>query len=103
MKIDQNTRFWVVTDAGPHAELGDVCFETDLRGLGLQVKGGLDLSGNVALYDNQDEAVEDGKNRLLVRRVAERIRIERHLRADEIVRVTLHGEDGKIIWQGEVR
>ena len=86
MKIGPRDRFWVVTRPSAVSDVNDICFESDLRGLTLQVRGGLDLGENVAIYDDHDEAVEDAKNRLLVRRVAERIRIERGLPADEVVR-----------------
>ena len=103
MRIDVDTPIWVVTDAGRHAELGDVCFQTTLGGLRLHFAGGLDMDQHPVLFTDEDEAHEDAKNRLLVRRVTERIRIERNLPADEVVRVTLHDEHGKVIWRGDVR
>lgn len=39
MKID---KFWVVALPQAESELGDVCFETDAKGLALQFKGGFD-------------------------------------------------------------
>lgn len=41
MRINKTDRFWVVTDASPVSELGDILFETDLGGLERQFKGGL--------------------------------------------------------------
>ena len=102
MRIDSTTRLWLVADPGPDSTLGDVCAESNLRDLALQVAGGLDL-GTATLYTAQDEAEEDARNRLLVWRVARQVRLDRRLAPDEIVRVTLHGEDGRVLWKGDVR
>jgi hypothetical protein len=103
MRIDADTPLWVVTDATKHSDLRDICFQTTIEGLRLQFAGGLSMDQRPVLFTDEEEAHEEAKNRLLVRRVAERIRIERRLDADEVVRITLHGEDGTVIWQGEVR
>ena len=102
MRIGPDTTIWVVTDPGPHSTLGDVCAESNLRDLALQVAGGLDLA-TATLYTAQDEAEADGRNRLLVWRVARQVRIDRRLAPDEAVRVTLHGEDGRVLFRGDVR
>ena len=102
MRIDANTPIWVTTDPGPHSTLPDVCFETTLRGLALQVAGGLDL-GAVTLYTEREEAEEDARNRLLVWRIARQIRIDRRLPEGEVVRVTLHDAEGQVVWKGDVR
>ena len=103
MRIDADTPLWVVTDATRHSDLGDVCYETTLAGLRLQFAGGLTMEQHPVLFTDEDDAHEEAKTRLLVRRVAERIRIERRLPADEVFRITLHGEDGSVIWRGDVR
>jgi hypothetical protein len=103
VKIDASTALWVVVDPTPHSTLPDICFGTDLAGLRLQFLGGLDLDRHPVVYDTQDEAVEDAKNRLLVRRVAEQIRIDRRVPAGEVVRITLHDKDGTVLFEGEVR
>jgi hypothetical protein len=102
MRIDADTTFHVVTHPGPHSTLPDICFETTLRGLALQVAGGLDL-GVVTLYTEREEAEEDARNRLLVWRVARQVRIDRRLPEGEVVRVTFHGQDGRVLYQGDVR
>lgn len=104
MKIDATTPIWVVSDPGPHSTLPDICHETDLAGLALQFRGGLDPDGqNVALFTDQAEAHEEAKTRLTVWRIASRIRAERGLPLDEVVRVTLHDEHGRVLWKGNVR
>jgi len=103
MRIDAKTPFWVVTAPRPESDLPDICFETTLDGLRLQFAGGLDMDRRPILFTDRDEAEAEAKNRLLVRRVAEQIRIQRRVSADEVVRITLHDEDGRVVWEGDVR
>lgn len=103
MRIDSTTRFWVTTEPTAVSVIGDILFQTDLAGLALQVKGGLDLAADVALYDNEEEAREDARRRLLVRHVADDLRAARGLPVDEVVRVVMHGADGRTLWTREVR
>lgn len=103
MRIDAKTPIWVVNDPlGPHSTLPDVCFETDLAGLRLQFAGGLSMDQRPTLFTTQEEAYEEALNRLLVWRVARKIRIDRRLPEGEVVRVTLHDRDGRVLFEGEV-
>lgn len=52
-------KFWVVTKPRPESEHGDICFETDTKGLALQLKGGLEEGDIHALYTAQDEAEKE--------------------------------------------
>ena len=74
-----------------------------LKGLRLQFAGGLDMDQHPTVFTTEEEAHEEAKNRLLVWKVANRIRAERGLPLDEVVRITLHDEAGKVVWKGEVR
>ena len=103
MKVDQMTRIWVVTDPTPHSTLPDICFATTLDGLRLQFAGGLSMDDHPAVFTDEDEAVEEAKNRLLVWKIARQIRIDRRVPEDEVVRVTLHGQDGAVLFEGDVR
>ena len=103
MRIDVDTRFWVVSDPTPDSTLADICFETSLGGLRLQFLGGLDVASHLTLHGEQDAAIEDGKNRLVVWKVARQIRADRGLALDEVVTVTLHDEAGRVVYEGEVR
>ncbi len=104
MRIGPEHRFWVVTDPGPHSDLRDICHETDLAGLALQFRGGLDPAAeNATIFTSQEEAHEEAKNRLVVWKIARQIRAERGLPLTEVVRVTLHDEAGNVIWKGDVR
>ena len=102
MKIDATTPIWVVTDPTPVSTLPDICFETTIDGLRLQFAGGLSMDQRPTLFTSQEEAHEEAKNRLLVWKVARQIRIDRRLPEGEVVRVTLHDRDGRVLFQGEV-
>jgi len=102
MRLDADTPLWVVTDATANSTLPDVLFETTLTGLRRQFLGGLDVPG-LAVFSEEAPAIEEAKTRLLVRRVADQIRADRRLAADEVVRVTLHGEGGNVLGTWEVR
>ena len=103
MRVDADTPIWVVCDPRADSTLADICFETTLSGLRLQFAGGLTIEEHPTIFTAPEEAHEDAKNRLLVWRVANRIRRERDLPADEIVRITLHDADGEVVWKGDVR
>lgn len=103
MRIDPKTPFWVVTDPGPDSTLADICFETTLDGLRLQFAGGLTMDDRPVVFTTENEAREEARNRLLVRRIASQIRIDRGVPEGEVVRVTLHGRDGAVLFNGEVQ
>ncbi len=104
MRIDAATPLWVVMDPlGPHSTLPDVCFETTIDGLRLQFAGGLTMDQRPVFFTSQEEAHEEARNRLVVWKVARQIRIDRRLPEGEVVRVTLHDRDGRVLFEGEVR
>jgi hypothetical protein len=74
MKIGANDKFWVVTDAGPESVLEDICFETTLRGLDLQFRGGLSMDSNPTIFTKKEEALLEAKKRLKVAQFVEKIR-----------------------------
>jgi len=64
-------RIWVVHDPGIRSELGDICFETDLVTLALQVRGGFDPEGrhaNALFYTDAALARADAEARIFARR-----------------------------------
>jgi hypothetical protein len=75
MRIDNTDRFWVVTDASPVSELGDVLFETTIEGLERQFKGGLSSDHNVTLFTDHKEAEAEAKKRLAVAKVVKALKI----------------------------
>ena len=103
MRIDPKTPIWVVTDPGPDSTLADVCFQTTFDGLRLQFAGGLSMDDRPVVFTAGDEAREEARNRLLVRRLASQIRLDRGIPDGAVVRVTLHGSDGAVFFQGDIR
>jgi len=62
MRID---KFWVVALPQPESVLGDVCFETDAKGLALQFKGGFDPEEIHAVFTARNEAEREGERILI--------------------------------------
>lgn len=70
MVIETDRKFWAVTDAREMSEIGDVCFQTSLGELGLQVRGGLDpRAEHLTIYENHEEALADARRRLAATKV----------------------------------
>ncbi len=65
MRYGPDDKFWCVTDATLESELGDVLFETTLRGLALQLKGGLSMDRNPTIFARREQAEAEARNRLL--------------------------------------
>lgn len=57
IKITPTQALWVVTRPRHNSVLVDICFETDLHGLELQIKGGLTAEEIHAIYTDRREAV----------------------------------------------
>lgn len=77
MKIGPDDKFWVVTDATPISELADICFETTLRGLELQFRGGLSMDSNPTIFTSKEEAEKAAKKRLQLGKIMEQLRANR--------------------------
>ncbi len=56
MRLELDTQIWVVTDAQPGWEIGDILDETTLRGLLLRARGGLEVSENPTVFTTEEEA-----------------------------------------------
>lgn len=65
MRYGPDDKFWMVTDATPESTVGDVLFETTLRGFEIQLKGGLSMERNPTLFTHYAEAEAEAVNRLL--------------------------------------
>ena len=66
MRFCLDDKFWVVTDPRPESELGDVCFESSIRNMALQFKGGLSLDDNPTVYTDRAEAEREARRRLKI-------------------------------------
>jgi len=104
MKFNVDDKFWLVTEPSPVSELGDICFQTSLADLILQIKGGLELKGNPTIFTVEDDAQLEGRKRLLVRSVVKAV-LEGGLDGPpESVRVvTLENEEGLPLFEADVR
>lgn len=103
MRIDADTRIWVVTDARAKSTLPDVCHETSLAGLHTRFSGGLTMAEHPTIFTDAEEAHAEASNRLLVRRAANWLRKARGFDPDDVARVTLHDEDGRVVYEEAVR
>ena len=83
MKIGPDDKFWVVTDASADSVLEDICFETSLRGLELQFRGGLTMDMNPTIYTSKWDAEKAAKKRLQLGKVMEQLRAKRENRNNE--------------------
>jgi len=70
MRYGPDDNFWLVLDAGPESEMGDILFTASLRGLYLQFKGGLSLDRNPTIFTDHREAEVEAYARLLGMRVS---------------------------------
>ena len=73
MRFGPDDKLWVLTDPTRESEVGDVCFETTVRGLLLQLKGGLDIERNVTLFTEKGEAEVEAFGRLTAMRASQAI------------------------------
>jgi hypothetical protein len=64
MRCGPNDKFWMVIDPTPRSELADVLFETTLRGLALQLAGGLSMDRNPTMFGGREEARREAEQRL---------------------------------------
>ena len=63
MNITQDSKFWVVTKPmSLDSTTNDICFQTTIKGLFLQFRGGLSPDDIVGIYDKMDMASELPRN-----------------------------------------
>lgn len=64
MRFRPDDKFFVVVDASPISELGDIWFESSLRNLMNQFRGGLTLEENPTIFTSQGETLREARRRL---------------------------------------
>ena len=64
MRFGPDDKFWVVTDPTPESVLEDIVFQTSLRGLERQFRGGLTMASNPTLFTEETEAKLEAQRRL---------------------------------------
>ena len=105
MRYGPKDTFIIVTNPTPNSELADICFETSLENLALQLKGGLSMDADPTLFTDRAEAEVEAHCRLVAMETAHAIR---HLAADGIPlkgarKVQVLGEDGRVLFESDLR
>jgi hypothetical protein len=102
MRLRPDDKLWVVTDPTGESETADICFETTVRGLLLQLKGGLDVERNVTLFTDGNEAEIEAYGRLVAMRAARVIAQGGFKPGDEPSSVEITGPDGKVLFRADL-
>ena len=104
MRYGPDDAFWVVTDPTPISTLGDILFETSLRGLDRQFHGGLSMADNPTIFTDRAEAEEEARGRMIALRTATAmLRSAPGQALGEARRFELKDEAGNVIFAGELR
>ena len=104
MRYGPDDKFWMVTDPTPESEMGDICFETTLRSLALQLKGGLTIEQNPTIFTDHDAAVAEASRRHFAVRALRAAMCEGGRAGDawnHVRKVRFLAEDGSIIHEAE--
>ncbi len=64
MRLGPSDRIWAVVDPTHHSELIDILFETSLRDLELQFRGGLSCGRNLTLFADRGDAEAEARARM---------------------------------------
>ena len=105
MRYGPKDAFWMVTNPGPNSELADICFETSLENLALQMKGGLSMDADPTMFTDRTEAELEARCRLVAMETSHAIR---GMAADgislgEARKVQVLGDRGKVLFETELR
>jgi len=104
MRIGPDDRFTLVCDPTPESELADILFETTLRGLERQFKGGLTMAQNPTIFTDPQEAKYEAFGRLTAMRAAQAVRRAGRENPDaRIDRVEIYGADGKLVFEAKIQ
>ncbi len=103
MRYRPDDRFWVVLDPAPNSEVGDVLFESSIRGLQLQFKGGLKMDRNPSIFADKGEAEEEVRRRLLAQKVAKVAQGMDDVSPEAVRRIQFLDADGKVVFDKDLR
>ena len=104
MRWTPDSKFWVVTDPGESSEIADICFESSLRSLERQFRGGLTIGENPTLFDARTEAESEAHLRMVAMRASRAIAdAAPQDRMREAARVALLAEDGTVLFESGLR
>jgi len=105
MRFGPDEKMWVVTDPGPHSELGDVLFEASLRDLELQFKGGLTMDKHPTLFTEKAEAKIEAYGRMVAMRASRAIaqRAAEGKPFDGAHRLEILDGNGKVLFETDLK
>ena len=101
MKIGTDDKIWAVVDPTPQSELADVLFQTSLRDLELQFKGGLSAEKNPTLFTDRAEAQAEAQARLVALRASQAI-VRRAKGIQDARRIAVMDADGKVLFDADL-
>ncbi len=105
MRFGPDDKFCVVVDPTPFSEMGDVVFESSLRELELQFKGGLTIDRNPTIFTDKRQAEIEGYGRLVAMRASRAI--SQRLRADASAevpdRIEILDGQGNLLFEADLR
>jgi len=103
MRYGPDDKFWVVLDPTKDSETADILFETSLRGLDLQFKGGLTMDRNPTIFTDEKKAQVEAYGRLLAMRASQAIaRRCSEADLDGVSRIELLDADGNVLFEAEL-
>jgi hypothetical protein len=101
MKYGPDDSFWYVTDPGDESEMGDILFETSLRGLELQFKGGLTIDSHPTIFSTKAEAEIEAYGRMVSPRAAREA--GKKIGPDTAERLGILDAEGKVVFAADLR
>ena len=100
MRYGPDDKFWCVTDPTQDSELPDICFETSLRSLERQFRGGLSIGDNPTIFTDRAEAESDAHLRMVAMRAADAIAdAAPQEEMKKVKRVALLDDDGRVLFE----
>ncbi len=103
MRFGPDDKFWMTTDPTADSTLADICFETSLRSVERQFKGGLTIGDNPTIFTDRTEAEADAHLRLVAMRAADAISVAAPQDAmKNAARVALLDRDGKVLFESDI-
>ncbi len=104
MRFGPDDRFWVVIDPTRESEEGDCVFETSLRKLDLQFKGGLTMDRNPTIFTHENEARVEAFGRMAATR-ASRVISDRLRGGEDVdlpIKIEVYGAKGEILFRATI-
>lgn len=91
----------MVTNPTPTSELADICFETSLENLALQLKGGLSMDPDPTLFTDRAEAELEARCRLVAMETSHAIRglAAEGIELREARKIQVLGDGGKVLFE----